>query len=152
MNNNRTIALLKIEENQTFINVHESVTILSLGTKSLSENYFIHTPPTEYEIEMAINTVEDALMPIVTDIRKGNYQLATLDKNAKDIAYYAKIGGANLSIKDVESIFSRIAAIVTGRPFSTDILPNENNFIAYELILREVMNHLGFHSIILIDR
>jgi len=148
---NKNIALLQITENKTFINRTEGVIALPLGSKSVSERYFKHTPPTEYDMEIAINTVEDALMPIVAAIKEGNYRLVTLDKIAKDIAHYAKTEGTNLNVKDVEEIFSRIAAIVTGRPASTDILPENNEFIAYELILREVMNHLGFHNIALIN-
>ncbi|MCI1648677.1 MAG: hypothetical protein LKI39_13305 [Bacteroides sp.] len=150
MSDKTAIALLKIEDDQTFISAPEGVTTLPFGSKSLSNKYFIHTPPNENEIEIVINLVEDALMPIVADIKKKNYQLVTLDKNAKDIAFYAEVEGTSLSVKDVEGIFSRMAAIITGRPASTDLLPEENSFIAYELILREVMNHLGFHNIVLI--
>jgi len=51
----------------------------------------------------------------------------------------------------MEQLFSRLAAIVSGRPASTDVLPTDNKFAATLLVLREVMHHLGFMDVTICD-
>lgn len=109
---------------------------------------FSHTPPTDAEIEMAINDVEDKLMPLIVEFKSENEQLVSYDPIVREISTYANIENGELSIREMKDVFSRFAAIVSGRPASTDTLPLSADFAAGLLILREVMHHMGFKSII----
>lgn len=120
---------------------------IPFGYRNVASLFFMHNPPTESEIEMAINNVEDSLMPLVDKIRPLNAQLVTFDVTAQDIGTYAKAQPTSITVAEVEDVFSRLALIIGGRPFSTDVIPSDNGFIAYELLLREVMHHLGFGTI-----
>jgi hypothetical protein len=51
----------------------------------------------------------------------------------------------------MEQVFGRLAAIISGRPANQDILPITNTFVATLLILREVMHHLGFMNITVLE-
>lgn len=165
-----SIVLLHIAEEQTFLvyrqseegmlslnikpsdknNEEEFGDTIPFGYRNVASRFFIHNPPSESEIEMAINNVEDSLMPLVHKIRSLNAQLATFDVIAKEIGTYAKAQPTSITVAEVEEIFSRLALIIGGRPSSTDLIPSDNRFIAYELLLREVMHHLGFHTIKLV--
>lgn len=121
--------------------------ILNIGSKATGEKHFRQEIPTEAEIECAITEVEDALMPLAKTIEKGYYQLVSSDPLVKEIAGYANQKEGELSIQEMEAVFSRYAAIISGRPPSTDVLPATKEFAAGLLILREVMHHLGFKNI-----
>ncbi|HBX46686.1 hypothetical protein [Limibacterium fermenti] len=123
--------------------------VLPIGSNVTSNKYFIHKPPTADEIEYAIIEVEDEIMALNPTIEKGKYRLMSFDPLVHDIAGYAGVTGNKLPIKEMESVFSRVAAIVSGRPASMDILPDSNEFAAGLLIVREVMHHLYFQEIIL---
>ena len=117
--------------------------ILPFGDKSIAQKYFKPMPPTDAEIEYAIQEIEDELMTVAATITAQNLQPVSSDERIREIAGYAGKQG-EMSTADVEGVFSRFALIVRGRPASTDVLPLDSNFAAYLLILREVMHHLKF--------
>lgn len=145
------IALLNIAENATQLildnDIENSIEMLPYGSRSISEDYFRHTPPTEPEIEMAITKIEDEIMPLVRKIQALNLQLVSFDKKLSEVITYTTENNKSISVKEVEGIFSRLAAIITGRPASMDNLPTDNDFTSYILILREVMHHIKFDHI-----
>jgi len=59
--------------------------------------------------------------------------------------------GVVLARTEMEQVFGRLAAIISGRPVNQDVLPTTNTFAATLLILREVMHHLGFVNITIFD-
>ena len=127
-----------------------SIFTLPIGIDNVSEKYFKHNPPTEAEIENAIMLVEDEVMPL-RKLLQPESRLISFDK---DILLIAELAGStlesdpiDLSVHDVESVFTRLAAIITGRPASFDVLPTTNHFAAILLILREFMHHIGFVKI-----
>lgn len=154
---NNPITLLHISDDYTVIangnsDEPENIWILSIGTHKTSKEYFYHNPPTASEVENAIMVVEDEVMPLRKSILPS--QLITTDLIIKNIAEQSSCSirenfGTILSIKDMEDVFSRLAAIISGRPASLDTLPTDNIFATALLILREVMHHIGFESILI---
>lgn len=119
-----------------------------LGSDIISKKYFHHSPPTPNEVEYAINTIEDTIIPIQ---KKLNPQTKLYTFNPV-IAEIANLNASaphpsELDIKEMESVFSRLALIISGRPSSTDNLPGTPKFAATLLLLREIMHHLRFNSI-----
>lgn len=145
------IILLHITEQETFFlfdpNAREEIITLPYGYISISDDYYKHTPPTESDIEAAINVVEDEIMLMVKRVQNSNLHLVSFDKQLHEIKGYIATENNTLSSMDIESLFSRLAAIITGRPASMDNLPTDNNFSAYLLILREIMHHFKFKDI-----
>jgi exopolyphosphatase/pppGpp-phosphohydrolase len=128
----------------------ENIWLLGIGSEKTSQEFFTHNPPTPGEVEEAIQTVEDEVMTLSKLLPAGS-ALYTADKAIRQIALL-KDRAENtteiiLSRPDMEQIFGRLAAIISGRPASSDILPSDNAFAATLLILREVMFHLKFTEI-----
>ena len=146
------IILLHIGDDKTEL-IYSSNELITLpfGDKMIAEKYFKSLPPTEAEIEYAIQEIEDELMIVSSKVIELNSKLFTLDEKINELLAYAGRDG-NMSIADLEGLFSRFAAIVTGRPASTDILPLDNIFNAYLLILREILHHLKFENIKYIEK
>ena len=93
--------------------------------------------------------VEDELFKIRNKVVKGS-SLCTTDASIFEIA---NLAGATeqpqptLSRDAVEQAFSRLTAIVQGRPAALDSIPVSPQFCATLMILREFMHHLDFASI-----
>jgi hypothetical protein len=150
------ITLLNISENELcLLSVSEGKLqewTIMIGPKQVSV-HFRHHPPTPSELEYAINDVEDAVVPLSKKIPDGT-QLVSFNQNLYDLA---KVWDntikrpCRMTTDNVESIFTRWGFIVSGRPSSTDSLPEDPVFAAYLLLLREVLHHLKFNSIIILS-
>jgi hypothetical protein len=131
----------------------ETVWMFSIGRISTAHDFFSDFPPTPAEIEEAIMVVEDEVMPL-RKLLDNNIQLFTFDTCIREIAAHvetiAQASPTELSIREMEQVFTRLAAIITGRPASSDTLPLQTSFAATLLILREFMHHLGFKKIIIL--
>jgi hypothetical protein len=100
--------------------------------------------PSELGLENAIAAVEDELARVHGSIVKGAAVL-TDDATVRDIALAAGVpAGAEmtLSVEAVEQMFQRLAARAPG-------LPAGREFAGKLLILRELMHHLDFPSILI---
>jgi exopolyphosphatase/pppGpp-phosphohydrolase len=126
------------------------VWMLDIGAQKTAKVFFKHNPPTPGEVENAIATIEDEVMPI-RKLVVPNSRLFTSDDVIREIARCA------FPVEDkpemilprttMEQVFGRLGAIISGRPASLDILPTTNTFASTLLILREVMYHIGFEEI-----
>ena len=147
----------------TLLHIHPDYTILAYGTgkpelywlleigfETTANLFFKHNPPTPGEVENAIQTVEDEVMAL-RKLLPNESTLFTIDQPIRNIAKQqistTNTEGLVLSRSSMEQIFGRLAAIISGRPASSDTLPTDNNFAATLLILREVMHHLKFTEI-----
>ena len=156
LSNGEPVTLLHIAGEYTLAafgadaNHPETIWQFPIGSEITSQTYFKHHPPTPAEIEEAIMIVEDEVMPLKKQIAP-NSILITMDKEIRTIALQTESvpadGGLMLSIGNMEMVFNRLAAIITGRPASMDTLPTDLTFAASLLILREFMHHLGFTTI-----
>ncbi|MDD3079386.1 MAG: hypothetical protein PHH37_09830 [Paludibacter sp.] len=153
-----------ISGNLTFIEIGDKFSVLTQGDQSemptfsatlqvgstlVAERFFAQYPPTASEVENAITFIEDAIMLYHKKLSSGS-KLITSDSNILEIARFVipvKRPETVLAATDIEIIFGRISAIVSGRPASQDILPSDNKFIARLLILREILAHLKFCEI-----
>lgn len=123
--------------------------VMSIGTRKTAQQFFRHTPPTPYELESAIATVEDEVMRIRSQIVPGS-RLVTSDAAIREIARLAGLAPAaqiELPLDAMEQVFQRLTALSLGRPVSQDVMPVDAAFAAALLILREFMQHLHFASV-----
>ncbi|MTK53656.1 hypothetical protein [Paludibacter sp.] len=126
----------------------------TVGAERIATEFFIHTPPTPGEVENAIMVVEDEVMQVSKLIPAGTH-LFSSDAAVKEIYAqlepYQQSSDRRLYRHDLEAIFGRLSAIISGRPASSDTLPQTATFAAALLILREVMFHLGFEEITIVE-
>lgn len=124
---------------------------LSIGYKLVSDRFFRDFPPTYEDIDRAINFTEDRVVPYQS-LFDGESVLTTHDGFAMQIAELAfntTKGNNWISVprNELENVFNRFADIVKGLPPSQDLIPEDNKFVAYLLILREIMHHLKFETL-----
>ena len=149
------VTFLSIRADKTWLvqgelqNEYKVGVAFGVGSLSVADGCFKHNPPTPPETEMAIMVVEDEIMPFHRKLLPGAV-LVTSDAGVLEIirlAYPNSPSVTKLTRTDVEVLFGRLNAIISGRPASMDVLPTENEFAARLLIVREVLHHLGFVEI-----
>lgn len=148
------VVVLHIGSEQTAIaagsrQAPEEVLLLDLGAQATARAWFRHAPPTPLEMENAITAVEDEIMRIRTLIPQGA-ALLTTDAALREVARLSGIAVADemvLSLEAMERTFDRLASVVLGSPASHAGLPENPEFAASLLILREFMHHLQFTEI-----
>ncbi len=125
------------------------VATLAVGARRTGTGEFRHDPPTPHEMELAIMTVEDEVMPLAGRLPPGAL-LYTADDGIRQIARIAGLADAPLMVlprDEVERVYNLLAAVALGRPASISGVRTDPPFAATLTILREFMHHLGFEAI-----
>lgn len=109
-----------------------------------------HVPPTPNELETAIEVIEDGLMPALRSLPKHSL-LTTAGIEFREIAEAAGISSnkPGLDTATVEMLFNRLAEVAYGAPAAHVGIPTSSAFVAALLVLREVMHHGGFESVVI---
>lgn len=130
----------------------DEVLTLELGSARTSREHFKRSLPTALELETAIAAVEDALTP-ARNVRDHAATLYGSGPLLREVARYAGVPlpGA-VTLFAVEQAFDRLAAVALGRPPASLGLPENAEFAATLLIVRELMHHLGFAACIVDDQ
>lgn len=150
----RAIVVVHIGARQTTLvsgkgNEPDTTVALAIGAQKTSADHFKHRPPTPGELENAIMVVEDELARARATIADDALLLSG-DVTLREVARLAGLAGrADVSVRidAVEGLFDRLAAVSLGWPASSAGLPEDNEFAATLLILRELMHHLGFSAL-----
>lgn len=110
-----------------------------------------HQPAEAPELEAAIADIEDQLMPVIKDL-PGHRRLVS---SGAPFLRIAKVAGfdaedeVELDVDTVEELFNRLVDVAYGTPASRLDVPENREFAAAVLFLRELMHHAGFNSIII---
>jgi exopolyphosphatase/pppGpp-phosphohydrolase len=126
---------------------------LPLGARRTGTGEFKHDPPTAAEMELAIMTVEDEVMPLARHLPPGA-TLYTADAGIRQIAHIAGMADAPqmlLQLDDVERVYNLLAAVALGRPASISGVRTDPPFAATLTLLREFMHHLGFGAVVILQ-
>ena len=131
---------------------------LPLGGAHTARQFFRGTIPTPLELENAIAAVED-------EVHIAHRQLQGLlppgqvwapwsaDAALRDVATLAGVPPGPhrvLTLDAMEHLFNRLAAVSEGRPAAQEGLPDDPAFAGTLLVLRELMHHLPFASLVLV--
>ncbi len=126
--------------------------LVNIGYEDVSNRFFKKFPPTYDEVDYAINYTEELIVPLHNSI-DSNMLLYSNDSHLKEVAsiafntYTDENGFLTLPTVELESVFNRLSDIIKGLPASQDVIPQDNKFAAYMLILREILHHLYFKAI-----
>lgn len=109
-----------------------------------------HAPPRAGELESAIQQIEDDLMPVLRSL-PAHGQLVTSAPEYWEVVTVAGLGGSpevDLDTATVERLFNRLADVAYGMPAARLGLPTGRSFAAILLLLREILHHGGFGSVL----
>ncbi|WP_421956427.1 hypothetical protein [Polaromonas sp.] len=124
---------------------------LSLPIGFLSPGHALkHQPPTPLELENAIATIEDIVMPLARSLSPST-QLVTADPIAQrlyELAGSVSTQDNSLGIVAVEALFNEMVDVSQGRPSAGSPFL-DTALCGYLLILREFMHHLAFGDVLI---
>jgi len=126
---------------------------LAMGARRTARAYFQQSPPGRLEFEIAIEPVEDEITTLVGMLPPAS-TLHSTDPALRHIALLAGVAESaamRLELDAMERVFSRLAAVIQGTPAAREGIPEDNEFVATLLILREFMHHLRFSSIVILS-
>lgn len=131
-------------------NTLNKVIELRVGYQYLSDKFFKNNIPTESETEYAINYIEDELMKNKDLINNKEHLVFThekfiniLRKNGFDKNIHSR--------NEIEALFSKYASVVMGEPLLRSNIGITREDYAIVLLLREIMHHLKFEEISLVN-
>ena len=122
--------------------------VLAVSVHGIASRFFRHDPPTPFELEQAIDAVEDAL----TGSRLQHAESGELVANDPLLRGWVTTDSPHgemlrLTCDEVEATFQRLASVSLGHPRALAGLPTGRDAAAALLILRECMHHLGYGGI-----
>jgi hypothetical protein len=138
---------LQFEDNRTTLSGGTTPqVVLAVGIGDLASKVFRHDPPAPYEMEQAIDLVEDALA--ATGLKRAE----RADLLISDEPLCALLGlqtmGNRVTSEEVEAKFQRLASVSLGHPGLLEGLPSSGRVAAALLVLRECVHHLGFAGVV----
>lgn len=114
-------------------------------TLPLGSNVLLTQPITPYQLEKAIEIVEEVIMPLYKQLPT-DFTLITYDAEIKLLpmllVHSAQKTGF-IMVDEVEWVFNQLADIVSGSPANQYQLPNTASFATKLLVVREMMHHWG---------
>ena len=148
------ITVLHIGEDQTLVAFGhaqelDTTLVLNIGSNRTAQDFFKHTPPTPYEMEVAIMTVEDEVTRALKVITSAS-ALFTTDAGIRELAVVAGISDETqsfFSVEAVERTFDLLTKWMLGRATASSGIPSQPELSARLLILREFMHHLQFEAV-----
>lgn len=136
------------------IKLHEStlaslsnIVVLPIGTDNLNGFAFQHSPVTPYEAEIAIEHVENIIIPARKQFSLDEIMLSGHDEKLNIL--WEVVGKIDnfLTTEQIESAFNELINVINGSPIHSTLLPSDKSFTAFLLIIREVTHHWGLSGI-----
>lgn len=156
---------LSMKPEQTVLSLYKGeaalAVVMDVGYGSLAKQVFLQPKPKPVEVEEAIIRVEDEIMRVHAQVQ-GGFSLVSSDTYVHEIAKRAGAGlavgledgpetGKVLTREELEFFFNRWADIVSGSPVRASEQPMSKELGAGLLILRELLHHLDFKELLLVD-
>jgi hypothetical protein len=124
---------------------------LQAGSMQNILQYLQHEPSTPAELEAAIETIENELMPVISSLPTQRL-LVSSDPLIFQIAEHIPgLADKPISREEIESLFNRLADVAYGTPARILSVPENREFAAVLLFLRELMHHANFSTITLLN-
>jgi len=136
------LSFIVATENDNDKSIHGSVTSI--------RNILEKGRLTGVEIEKAINSTEDLIMPMLRSLPKRNKLMVDGPEFEKVITQ--RTDDVNVSLEEIESLYRQLADCVEGSPnaWRQAMIPEQ---VALGLVVvREVMHHGGFRCVSLMPR
>lgn len=150
------VTIIQLKDKQFILKIVESgktnasASIEAGDIQSILDN-LKHEPAQAIELESAIAVIEDQLMPLIKNLPKRRCLVTSEEAfwNIAKVAGFKAADNLQLDIATVEEIFNRLADVAYGTPASRLGVPENREFAAAVLFLRELMHHASFNSITL---
>ncbi|WP_275075373.1 hypothetical protein [Providencia rettgeri] len=138
---------LDIKDNEATLSYLSHKIILPIGIKNFNGFKFQHSPITAYEAEMAIEHIENAIIPVKKQLPEGKILLFSNDEKLGLLIENRRFDGEFITTLQIEDAFNELVNVINGSPIHSTQLPTNSEFSAFLLIIREITHHWGLNGI-----
>lgn len=133
---------LEIKDHETILSSkYNGVIVLPIGLKSLNGFEFKHSPITPYEAELAIEHIENIIIPARKHFTADKISVSCSDHNLYIVQGNELKAGSLITTSNIESVFNELVNIINGSPAHLSSIPTNSLFSAFLLIIREITHH-----------
>ncbi len=127
---------------------------IDVGHAALTARFFDGDAINPARLEQAIEWTEDRIQAAQVHLQKGS-QLYTVEDDLRTLALASGVSPSNdmvLHVDAVEGTFSRLVMQAFGQAPQQEALPHTARFFATVVFIRELMHHLHFPQIHVVDQ
>jgi exopolyphosphatase/pppGpp-phosphohydrolase len=135
-------------------NPQQRLGLIGVGQAILTTRFFDGDTINPGRLEHAIEWTEDQIQAARTNIPAGA-QLVTSEDDLRELAWVSGVSPSPhmvLHVEAVEATFSRLVMQAFGQAPHQEALPRSARFFATVVFIRELMHHLHFPQIHVVDR
>ncbi|WP_353242509.1 hypothetical protein [Providencia sp.] len=138
---------LEIKDSETTLSYLSTKISLPIGIKNFNGYKFQHSPITAYEAEMAIEHIENAIIPAKKQLPDGEILLSSNNKILGLLIENRHIDSEFITAPQIEDAFNELVNVINGSPIHSTQLPTNSEFSAFLLIIREITHHWSLNGI-----
>lgn len=142
-----TYIQLTIKNDLSILTCQSDDITLPIGMININGYSLQHSPITSYEAEMAIEHIEDTIIPARKLFPTGHISLSCTNKELKQLLMDNDNLRQFISTSQIESAFNELVNVINGSPSNSTTLPLDKSFSAFLLIIREITHHWGLEGI-----
>lgn len=136
---NQTIEIT-VKSHETILALSSGKISMPIGDENLNGYTPQHSPITLYETEIAIEHIEDVIMPIIHQLPAQPFTAICLDPRLQSLLPdYPQ--SHTISTEQLESKFNEIVNVINGAPIQSTNIPTDQKFTLFLLIIREISHH-----------
>lgn len=132
---------LNIDNDKSVLTFQSRTVTLPIGMTNINGYSFLHSPITPYEAEIAIEHIENIIIPVKKQIPPGGISLSCTNKELKQLIIATENLPLFISTSQLESAFNELVNVINGSPPNSTTLPSDKSFTAFLLIIREMTHH-----------
>ncbi|WP_413494677.1 hypothetical protein [Morganella psychrotolerans] len=137
---------IQIVATETLISAPSGTLRIPVGDSVIDGFMFQHSPVTPYEAEIAIEHIENCIIPARAKLPAGELVLHCVDLRLNHLFYGDKTD--YLLTTEIECAFNEVVNVINGSPVSSTSIPSDKQFTAFLLIIREITHHWGLDGLV----
>lgn len=136
---NQTVEII-INSNETILTLSSEQISIPIGDENLNGYVPQHSPITPYEAEIAIEHIEDVIMPMVHQLPQHPFTAICHDPRLRSLLPNHD-SSHTISTEQSENKFNEVVNVINGAPIHSTNIPTDKKFILFLLIIREISHH-----------
>lgn len=133
----QTIAIT-VKSHETILTLSSGQISMPIGDENLNGYVPQHSPITPYEAEIAIEHIEDVIMPIIHQLPPQPFTAICLDPRLQSLLTDQP---HTISTEQLENKFNEVVNVINGAPIQSTDIPTDKAFTLFLLIIREISHH-----------
>lgn len=131
---------ITVKSHETIITLPSGQISMPIGDENLNGYIPQHSPITPYEAEIAIEHIEDVIMPMIHQLPPQPFTAICFDSRLQSLLPNTS-QFHTISTEMLENKFNEVVNVINGAPIQSTNIPTDQKFTLFLLIIREISHH-----------